>query len=246
MDKDAAVLARRFRTGLVAGQAMRKAPDKDDKTVPAVPAGAGGDGANGDHAVLDAHSPWLLRRCSGCGHTFRSGDRVRKTAGGGVVHDMPQLCEVAAGTGTFDECHADESPPDDSPAAESPAAESPAAESPTDESLGERGAFFAGIDRAGREHGDETAQRLVAGHWLLAPVQPGRPRHACPVCGHTFRPYDQVAICSCHSLEPDAPPPPKDCPVAVHCDAGHRLLCLDDWVRAHPDSASYPVGRLCS
>jgi len=84
--------------------------------------------------------------------------------------------------------------------------------------------FFAGLDAAWPLPDDITPLRLEAGHDLLAPPYQGHARASCRICGHTFRPGDQVIICPC---SPEAP----KCRAAVHRDTLHQLHCWDEWIR---------------
>ncbi len=128
-----------------------------------------------ERRVTGMRSPWVYRRCSTCGHSFRLGDEVILGSSGEVVHDMPGLrCAPAASPDT---------PP------------------PT-AAWGRYEDFFAGLNQACPLPLDVPVLRLVGEHPLLAPPQRGHARLACRVCGHTFRPSDHVVICPCF---PDAP-----------------------------------------
>jgi hypothetical protein len=84
------------------------------------------------------------------------------------------------------------------------------------------GTFFAGLAEAWPMPAEVPLVRLEGGHPLLAPTQGVFPRHACRICGHTFRPFDHVVLCPC---APDAP----TCMVAVHRDILRQLHCWDDF-----------------
>jgi hypothetical protein len=175
-----------FRTGLAAGLAGK------EEMRPAVSAPT----APGDTELTTLRSAWLHRRCPVCGHSFRPGDRVRRTPAGETVHVMPGLCL------------SEETQPADEAQGNSP----------------EQEAFFAGLEAACPVPDDVQVRRLTPGHPLLAPPMPGLLRHACRVCGRTFRPGELVVICPC---APNAP----HCQAAVHRDHIRQLWCWDEWHR---------------
>jgi rubredoxin len=153
-------------------------------------------GCTPDRVVTGLRSRWLHRRCQVCGHTFRPGDEVRVEADGRVLHDLPGL-----------RC------------AQGDAAPASASESVSLD------AFFQGLEAAWPLSDDIRITRLVGDHALLAPPRAGFARHACRVCGHTFRPLENVVICPC---SPNAP----RCLAAVHRDLVHQLHCWDEWIKS--------------
>lgn len=161
--------------------------------------------ADPDGETTTLRSRWLHRRCPVCGHSFRPGDRVRSTASGETVHAMPGLCQSGDGDA--------------------------ATVGRRDEA--QRDAFFTGLERACPLPTDVPVRRLAEGHPLLAPPAPGLPRHACRVCGHTFRPGELVVVCPC---QPDEP----RCRAAVHRDHVNQLWCWDEWQRANPEGTERP------
>jgi rubredoxin len=154
------------------------------------------DLAGGPHRVTTGlRSRWLHRRCQVCGHTFRPGDEVRVDADGRVLHDLPGLRCAEGDAGLT-----------------------------AVSSSGALKAFFEGLEAAWPLSDDIPITRLVGDHPLLAPPRAGFARHACRVCGHTFRPSENVVICPC---SPSAP----RCWATVHRDLMHQLHCWDEWIK---------------
>lgn len=87
-----------------------------------------------------------------------------------------------------------------------------------------RSAFFAGIEQAWPIADDIPVVYLENDHWLVAPPRAGFSRHACRICGHSFRPGDRVVICPCDPATPR-------CRVAVHRDIVQQLHCWEQWKR---------------
>ena len=127
----------------------------------------------GGHAVTTRQSRWFHRRCPVCQHTFRSGDEVRVSEDGTVLHESaaPACASgsesepAPAGTVAAFFAGLDESwpPPSDMP-----------------------------VIRL--EHG----HRLLA----PPPPGSRFQRHICVGCGHTLRPHDSVVICPCSPRDP--------------------------------------------
>lgn len=91
------------------------------------------------------------------------------------------------------------------------------------EDSGGQSAFYRGLAEAWPMPDDVPLIQLREGHWLLAPPRAGLRRHACRVCGHSFRPMDHVVLCPC---TPNAP----RCRVAVHRDLIRQMHCYDQWL----------------
>ncbi len=146
------------------------------------------------HLTTTLRSRWLHRLCPVCKHTFRPGDDVLLQAGNKVVHDLPGL-----------RC-----------------ASSEQAESTADVTANK--AFFEGLEHAWPLPEDVPVIQLEPGHWLLAPPRAHSrfSRHACRVCGHSFRAGDRVVICPCDPVKPR-------CRVAVHRDILQQNHCWDQW-----------------
>ncbi len=145
--------------------------------------------------ITNLRSRWLHQRCKVCGHSFRLSDEVLIRGNGRVVHDMLGL-----------RCGGERAGEDDANESE------------------DRAQFFMGLDAAWPMPADAPVVLLEAGHPLLAPPLQGHSRASCRVCGHTFRPYDQVVVCPC---SPHAP----RCQAAVHRDLLRQLHCWDEWMR---------------
>jgi hypothetical protein len=154
----------------------------------------------GGVGVTNLRSPWLQRPCARCGHSFRRGDRVEVQPGARYLH--------APGTSL---CSGD-------------AAHPGGAEGPVSSPV--RAAFYAGLARAFPAPAGAPIVRLEPGHPLLAPPGPAFTRAACAICGHTFRPFDQVVVCAC---SPGAPL----CRSAVHRDPLRLMMCWDEWKKSH-------------
>lgn len=90
-----------------------------------------------------------------------------------------------------------------------------------------REAFQAGILRGCPPEVNLPVVSLGPDHQLLAPPTTAFRRRACSICGHTFRPGDQVVVCPCNPLEPVG-----GCAAAVHRDPVRQLFCWDEWHRS--------------
>jgi len=101
----------------------------------------------------------------------------------------------------------------------------PGAPAPAADAL--REAFQAGVRSGSPPPPDLPVVSLGPGHPLLDPPTPAFRRKACSICGHTFRPGDQVVICPCN---PDQPV--GGCAAGVHRDPVRQLFCWDEWSRS--------------
>ena len=124
-------------------------------------------------AITSVFCDWFNRRCSGCGHTFREGDRVlvnRDSAGARRdVRHLDPLLGCAGGPGGGTEAGA----------------------------ITKR--FHQAIDRALPPAGHLRRERLQPGDFLLRNEAGGRPD--CLQCSDTFRPYELVVRCPCGELQ---------------------------------------------
>ncbi len=149
----------------------------------------------GGRAVTNLRSRWLHLRCDICGHSFRNGDAVEVGLDGKVSHASKELpCNGGDFAMTPD--------------------------------VVEAGEFFEGLDEAWPPPAGLCVKRLEQGSpqgdVLLAPPVAGFRRHRCAVCGHTFRPLDQVVICPCRPHDPM-------CILAIHRDPVRGLNCWEAW-----------------
>jgi hypothetical protein len=124
-------------------------------------------------SVTTPYCDWFARRCGGCGHTFREGDRVRadRNAVGRrrTVRHLDPLLGCADGDGPG-EVAADE--------------------------LTSR--FHAAMDAAVPPPLNLRLERLFPGDFLLRRGAGDRPD--CLRCGDTFRPFEVVVRCPCGEL----------------------------------------------
>jgi hypothetical protein len=148
---------------------------------------------------------WNHLRCTGCGHTFRRGDRVRVSQRmRTVVHLVPGL-----------DCGA-------------PADNEPAASASTDIA-----AFREGLLSAWPAPEGTRIMRLPAGDWRI-PDGPDdvRDTNVCLHCGHTFRAGEYVVVCPCRPmlpLQPGGTTRPAACGRGVHRDPAIGLSCWESW-----------------
>ncbi|WP_250287140.1 hypothetical protein [Frankia sp. CiP1_Cm_nod2] len=194
-------------------------------------------------AVTHSESWWTHLRCARCRHTFRRGDRVRLRADAAigdataVVHLDPAL---RCADGTPDARHpasGGASARDTSRDAAKGAREgtgnagkdtangSTANGSSANGASGdaeELAAFAAGLLVAWPPAGDVPVVRLAAHAPQVARPGPGLDAAGCLVCGHTFRPGEQVVVCPCGMYR-------EVCVAAVHRDPVAGLTCWDDW-----------------
>jgi hypothetical protein len=131
-----------------------------------------GDDERAGELVTHAFSWWNTATCTGCGHTFRRGDRVRVDPVRRVVGHL----DAALG------CLI-----------------SPVA---TDRPGGDGGTgpvrdFVAGVLAEFPLPPDLLATLTDDVRGLLAPPDRGFGRNACLVCGHTFRSGEFVIVCPC-------------------------------------------------
>jgi hypothetical protein len=124
-------------------------------------------------AVTIGTSWWHTALCTGCGHTFRRGDRVTVDRATRTVRHLNPALRCAVST------------PDGG------------AEASADEAE-----FSAGLHDAWPISGDLPVARVDDVPGLLAPPVHGFRRPACLFCAHTFRPGELVVVCPCTPLQP--------------------------------------------
>jgi hypothetical protein len=127
------------------------------------------DPGSGDDRVTSLMSPWFASWCTGCGHTFRLGDRVGADP---VTGDMRHL---APGLGCAGEAH-----PGDQAAHAAELAE-----------------FLDGLESTWPVVGDVPVVLSDTQPRLLAPPFGGLRRMYCLYCGDTIRPHELVVVCPC-------------------------------------------------
>jgi hypothetical protein len=148
--------------------------------------------SDGGIAITTIRSAWLFTKCPECKHTFRRGDRVRI--------EYVQGKRRVRHAGALLPCSGNSVPEDYS---------------------ANDCNFFEGLIQAWPP--PKNLVRLARGHPLLLGPENGMPQRIfCKVCGHTFRPHDQVVICPCSPSE-------SKCGLAVHQDPVTGLHCLTDW-----------------
>ena len=162
------------------------------------------DEAEGETVTL-LSSWWNHLRCTGCGHTFRRGDRVRVSQRTRtVVHLTPGL-DCGASTGT-----------------------EAAASTSTDIA-----AFREGLLSAWPAPEGARITQLRAGDWRI-PDGPHdvRDTNVCLHCGHTFRAGEYVVVCPCRPalpLLPGGTSRSAACGRVVHRDPAIGLSCWESW-----------------
>ena len=97
--------------------------------------------------------------------------------------------------------------------------------------------FVKGLND-GKPRDDVEVTLLAPGHPLLQPSENLLQRKSCFVCGHTFRPAENVVICPCTR---GGRVEPRMCERAVHRHPMLGLNCYDAWTSDERQTKYCPV-----